>query len=116
MAVDFSTDSAGLESSEFPEPTFSRMYMGNDLAFPGTFYGLAGTYECTAPPCEVSTGNDGAMSSTDAWTFTPDVPDGAMIDLPDGGLPVFRLVAERAGRSGRRLRGSEPSRADPIRS
>ena len=89
VAVDFSTDSAGLESSEFPEPTFSRMYMGNDLSFPGTFYGLAGTYECTAPPCEVSTGNDGAMSSTDAWTFTPDVPDGAMIDLPDGDYLYF---------------------------
>ena len=89
VAVDFSTDSAGLESSELPEPTFSRMYMGNDLSFPGTFYGLAGTYECTAPPCEVSTGNDGAMSSTDAWTFTPDVPDGAMIDLPDGDYLYF---------------------------
>ena len=89
VAVDFSNDSAGLESSEFPEPSFSRMYMGNDLSFPGTFYGLAGTYGCTAPPCEVATAGDGRMSSTGTWTFTPDVPDGAMIDLQDGDYLYF---------------------------
>ena len=89
LTVDFSADSAGLQSPEFPGPTFSRIYMGNDLSFVGTFYGLEGTYECTAPPCGVTTAGDGRMSSTGTWTFTSDVPERAMIDLPDGDYLYF---------------------------
>ena len=57
-----------------------------DLSFLGTFHGVAGTYECTTPPCTVSTANDGMISSAgDTWTFTPDsdLAGEVMIDLPD---------------------------------
>ena len=57
-----------------------------DLSFPGTFHGVVGTYECTTPPCTVSTDGDGMISSPgDTWTFTLDSALAAetMIDLPD---------------------------------
>ena len=87
LIVDFATHSTRVQSSELPLPNFQREYVNaEDLSFPGTFHGVAGTYECRTPPCTVSTANDGMISSTGGtWTFTPD-PDLAgqiMIDLPD---------------------------------
>ena len=76
-----------VQSSGFPPPNFDREYATEeDLSFEGTFHGVAGTYECTTPPCTVSTANDGMISSTGgSWTFTPDsdLADEIMIDLPD---------------------------------
>ena len=87
LTVDFATHSMRVRSSEFPLPNFHREYANaEDLSFPGTFHGVAGTYECTAPPCTVSTANDGLISSAgDTWTFTPDsdLAGEIMIDLPD---------------------------------
>ena len=87
LTVDFATHSMRVRSSEFPLPNFHREYANaEDLSFPGTFHGVAGTYECTAPPCTVSTANDGLKSSAgDTWTFTPDsdLAGEIMIDLPD---------------------------------
>ena len=87
LTVDFATHSMRVRSSGFPAPDFNREYSAEeDLLFPGTFHGVAGTYECTTPPCAVSTANDGIISSTGGiWTFTPDsdLAGGIMIDLPD---------------------------------
>ena len=87
LIVDFATHSTRLQSSGFPPPNFQREYTTEeDLSFPGTFYGVAGTYECMPPPCMVSTASDGMISSTGGtWTFTPDadLADDTMIDLPD---------------------------------
>ena len=87
LIVDFATYSMRVRSSGFPLPNFDREYVNaEDLSFPGTFHGVAGTYECTTPPCTVSTANDGMISSTGgAWTFTLDSALAAetMIDLPD---------------------------------
>ena len=87
LIVDFATHSMRVRSSDFPLPNFDREYLNaEDLSFSGTFHGVAGTYECTIPPCTVSTANDGMISSPgDTWTFTPDsdLADEAMIDLPD---------------------------------
>ena len=87
LTVDFATHSMRVRSSGFPAPDFNREYSAEeDLSFPGTFHGVAGTYECTTPPCMVSTANDGIISSTGGiWTFTPDsdLAGGIMIDLPD---------------------------------
>ncbi len=87
LAVDFATHSMRVRSSDFPSPDFDRKYTTEeDLSFQGTFHGVAGTYECTTPPCTVSTANDGMISSTGGtWTFTPDsdLVDEIMIDLPD---------------------------------
>ncbi len=87
LTVDFSTHSMRVQSSGFPAPDFNREYSAEEeLSFPGTFHGVAGTYECTTPPCTVSTANDGVISSpSDTWTFTPnsDLADEIMIDLPD---------------------------------
>ena len=87
LIVDFATHSMRVRSSEFPLPNFQREYANvEDLSFPGTFHDVAGTYECTTPPCTVSTANDGMISSAgDTWTFTPDsdLTGEIMIDLPD---------------------------------
>ena len=87
LTVDFATHSMRVQSSGFPLPNFDREYVNaEDLLFLGTFHGVAGTYECTTPPCAVSTANDGIISSTGGiWTFTPDsdLAGGIMIDLPD---------------------------------
>ena len=87
LTVDFATHSMRVRSSEFPLPNFDREYVNaEDLSFPGTFHGVAGTYECTTPPCTVSTANDGMISSTGGtWTFMPDsdMAGEFMIDLPD---------------------------------
>ena len=87
LTVDFATHSMRVQSSEFPLPNFHREYSTEeDLSFPGTFHGVAGTYECTTPPCTVSTANDGMISSAgDTRTFTPDsdLAGEVMIDLPD---------------------------------
>ena len=87
LTVDFATHSMRVRSSEFPLPNFDREYVNaEDLSFLGTFHGVAGTYECTTPPCTVSTANDGMISSAgDTWTFTPDsdLAGEVMIDLPD---------------------------------
>ena len=87
LTVDFATHSMRVRSSGFPAPDFNREYSAEaELSFPGTFHGVAGTYECTTPPCMVSTANDGMISSPgDTWTFTPDsdLAAGIMIDLPD---------------------------------
>ena len=68
-------------------PNFDREYATEEeLSFEGTFHGVAGTYECTTPPCTVSTANDGMISSTGGtWTFTPDadLAGEIVIDLPD---------------------------------
>ena len=91
VAVDFSADSPGVRSPHFPEAPLTGTVTGEyaaeeDLSFPGTFYGLAGTYECTAePPCEIIIASGGGMSSSPvAWTFTPDVAEGATVVLADG--------------------------------
>ena len=87
LTVDFATHSMRVQSSGFPLPNFDREYVNaEELSFPGTFHGVAGTYECTTPPCTVSTANDGMISSTGGpWTFTPDsdLAGEIMIDLPD---------------------------------
>ena len=87
LIVDFAAHSMRVLSSGFPLPNFHREYANaEDLSFPGTFHGAAGTYECTTPPCTVSTANDGMISSPgDTWTFTPDSDQAGeiMIDLPD---------------------------------
>ena len=87
LTVDFATHSMRVLSSEFPLPNFDREYVNaEDLSFEGTFHGVAGIYECTTPPCTVSTANDGMISSTGGiWTFTPDADRAGeiMIDLPD---------------------------------
>ena len=87
LTVDFATHSMRVRSSEFPLPNFDREYVNaEDLSFLGTFHGVAGSYECTTPPCTVSTANDGMISSAgDTWTFTPDsdLAGEVMIDLPD---------------------------------
>ena len=87
LLVDFATHSTRVQSSEFPLPNFDREYVNvEDLSFPGTFHGVAGTYECTISACTVSTANDGMISSTGGtWTFTPDadLAEEIMIDLPD---------------------------------
>ena len=87
LIVDFATHSMRVQSSGFPLPNFDRKYVNaEDLSFPGTFHGVAGTYECTTPPCTVSTANDGMISSTGGtWTFMPDsdMAGEIMIDLPD---------------------------------
>ena len=87
LTVDFATHSMRVRSSEFPPLNFNRVYATEEeLSFPGTFHGVAGTYECTMPPCMVSTAGDGMISSTGGtWTFTPDsdLAGGIMIDLPD---------------------------------
>ena len=87
LTVDFAIHSMRVRSSGFPLPNVDREYVNaEDLSFPGTFHGVAGTYECTTPPCTVSTANDGMVSSTGgAWTFTLDSALAAepMIDLPD---------------------------------
>ena len=80
LTVDFATRSMRVRSSGFPAP---QLPIGNtsnaeDLSFPGTFHGVAGTYECTTPPCTVSTANDGMISSTGGtWTFTLDSASGS---------------------------------------
>ena len=93
LTVDFATHSMRVRSSGFPAPDFNREYSAEeDLSFPGTFHGVAGTYECTTPPCTVSTANDGMISSTGGtWTFTLDSALAAetMIDLPDAGHLYF---------------------------
>ena len=75
-----------VRSSGFPLPNFNREYSTEEeLSFPGTFHGVSGTYECTTPPCMVSTANDGMISSTGGpWTFTPDadLAGEIVIDLP----------------------------------
>ena len=64
LIVDFAAHSMRVLSSGFPLPNFHREYANaEDLSFPGTFHGAAGTYECTTPPCTVSTANDGMISS-----------------------------------------------------
>ena len=87
LTVDFAAHSLRVQSSGFPLPNFDREYTTEeDLSFQGTFHGVAGTYECTTPPCTVSTANDGMISSTGGpWTFTPDadLAGEIMIDLPD---------------------------------
>ncbi len=87
LTVDFATHSMHVRSSGFPLPNFDREYVNaEDLSFPGTFHGVAGTYECTTPPCTVSTANDGMISSPGgAWTFTlvSDLAAEIMIDLLD---------------------------------
>ena len=87
LIVDFATHSMRVQSSGFPLPNFHREYVNaEDLSFPGTFHGVAGSYECRTPPCTVSTANDGMISSTGGpWTFTPDsdLAGEIMIDLPD---------------------------------
>ena len=87
LIVDFATHSMRVQSSGFPLPNFDREYVNaEDISFPGTFHGVAGTYECTTPPCTVSTANDGMISSTGGtWTFMPDsdMAGEIMIDLPD---------------------------------
>ena len=87
LTVDFATHSMRVRSSEFPLPNFDREYSTEEeLSFPGTFHGVAGTYECTMPPCTVSTASDGMISSTGGtWTFTPDsdLAGEIVIDLPD---------------------------------
>ena len=87
LIVDFATHSMRVQSSGFPLPNFHREYSTEeDLSFLGTFHGVAGTYECTTPPCTVSAANDGIISSAgDTWTFTPDsdLAGEIMIDLPD---------------------------------
>ena len=87
LTVDFAIHSMRVRSSGFPLPNVDREYVNaEDLSFPGTFHGVAGTYECTTPPCTVSTANDGMVSSTGgAWTFTLDSALAAetMIDLLD---------------------------------
>ena len=87
LAVDFASHSMRVQSSDFPLPNFDREYVNaEDLSFQGTFHGVAGIYECTMPPCMVSTAADGLMSSTGGtWTFTPDSDRAGeiMIDLPD---------------------------------
>ena len=87
LTVDFAIHSTRVRSSGFPLPNVDREYVNaEDLSFPGTFHGVAGTYECTTPPCTASTANDGMISSTGgAWTFTIDSDLAAepMIDLPD---------------------------------
>ena len=87
LTVDFATHSMRVQSSEFPLPNFDREYSTEEeLSFPGTFHGVAGAYECTTPPCTVSTANDGMISSPgDTWTFTPDsdLAGEIVIDLPD---------------------------------
>ena len=87
LTVDFAAHSLRVQSSGFPPPNFDRKYTTEeDLSFEGTFHGVAGTYECTTPPCTVSTANDGMISSTGGtWTFTPDadLAGEIVIDLPD---------------------------------
>ena len=87
LIVDFAAHSMRVLSSGFPLPNFHRVYANaEELSFPGTFHGVAGTYECTTPPCTVSTANDGMISLPgDTWTFTPDSDQAGeiMIDLPD---------------------------------
>ena len=87
LTVDFAPHSMRVQSSGFPLPNFDREYaIEEELSFPGTFHGVAGTYECRTPPCTVSTANDGMISTTgDTWTFTPDanLAGEIMIDLPD---------------------------------
>ena len=87
LTVDFATHSMRVRSSGFPLPDFDREYSTEEeLSFPGTFHGVVGTYECTTPPCTVSTDGDGMLSSTGGtWTFTLDSALAAetMIDLPD---------------------------------
>ena len=86
LTVDFATHSMRVRSSGFPLPNFNREYSTEEeLSFPGTFHGVSGTYECTTPPCMVSTANDGMISSTGGpWTFTPDadLAGEIVIDLP----------------------------------
>ena len=93
LIVDFVTHSMRVQSSGFPLPNFDREYTTEeDLSFEGTFHGVAGTYECTTPPCTVSTANDGMISSTGGtWTFMPDsdLAGGIMIDLPDADYLYF---------------------------
>ena len=87
LTVDFAIHAMRVQSSGFPLPNFDREYATEEeLSFPGTCHGVAGSYECTTPPCTVSTANDGMISSTGGpWTFTPDsdVAGEIMIDLPD---------------------------------
>ena len=87
LIVDFATHAMRVQSSGFPLPNFDREYATEEeLSFPGTFHGVAGTYECTISPCTVSTADDGMISSTGGtWTFTPDsdLAGEIMIDLPD---------------------------------
>ena len=87
LTVEFATHLMRVRSSEFPLASFDREYaIAEDLSFSDTFHRVAGTYECTTPPCTVSTGNDGMISSAGGtWTFTPDsdLAGGIMIDLPD---------------------------------
>ena len=65
LIVDFATHSTRVQYSGFPLPNFHREYVTTEeLSFPGTFHGVAGTYECTTPPCTVSAANDGMISST----------------------------------------------------
>ena len=87
LIVDFATHAMRVQSSGFPLPNFDREYAtAEELSFPGTFHGVAGTYECRTAPCTVSTADDGMISSTGGpWTFTPDadLAGEIMIDLPD---------------------------------
>ena len=65
LIVEFATHSTRVQSSGFPLPNFQREYVNaEDISFPGTFHGVAGTYECMPSPCTVSTANDGMISST----------------------------------------------------
>ena len=108
LIVDFATHSMRVQSSGFPPPNFDRKYTTEeDLSFEGTFHGVAGTYECTTPPCTVSTANDGMISSTGGtWTFTPDadLAGGIMIDLPDTDYLYFGWWLKEPDRCGRQLR------------
>ena len=93
LTVDFATHSMRVQSSRFPLSNFHREYATEEeLSFPGTFHGVAGTYECTISPCTVSTADDGMISSTGGpWTFTPDsdLAGEVMIDLPDTNYLYF---------------------------
>ena len=74
LIVDFATHAMRVRSSGFPLPNFDREYAtAEELSFPGTFHGVAGSYECRTPPCTVSTASDGMISSTGGpWMRTPE--------------------------------------------
>ena len=108
LIVDFATHSMRVRSSEFPLPNFQREYANaENLSFPGAFHDVAGTYECTTPPCTVSTANDGMISSAgDTWMFTPDsdLTGEIMIDLPDTDHLYFGWWLKEPADFGRHLR------------
>ena len=52
--------------------------------YPGTFYGVPGSYFCGNADCRAEVSGTGVLTLEGNWTFVPDGTDTAMISVPGG--------------------------------